>query len=253
MEVALSDTSRIPKNIAIIMDGNGRWAAKRGAPRIEGHRAGAKSVRAVVEEACKLEIESLVLFAFSWENWARSEEEVGALMGLLIQYLDSEFPLFQENNIRLQAIGAFDRLPAQVRANLFEKIERTSTHTGLRLVLALSYGGQMEIVQAAQAFSREVESGRLNTEDLTPELFRSFLYSPDLPYPDLLIRTSGESRISNFLLWQIAYAELIFTETLWPDFGKEAFRNALEEYTKRDRRFGLERAPGGSVAIESVS
>ncbi|MBI3318873.1 MAG: di-trans,poly-cis-decaprenylcistransferase [Candidatus Omnitrophica bacterium] len=220
------------------MDGNGRWAVSRGLPRVMGHRAGIKSVRAVVEAAREQGISYLTLYAFSVENWKRSPREVDTLMRLLSEYLRRELPNLMKNGIRLNPIGDLKGLPAGVRERLRRVVETTRPNEKMTLNLALNYGGRFEILQAARRVAAEVKAGKMKPSDLDEESFRRFLYTEDQPDPDLLIRTSGEHRISNFLLWQISYAELYLTPTLWPDFGKQDFFNALVEYQRRERRFG---------------
>ena len=231
-------TRGIPKNVAIIMDGNGRWAKARGLTRTEGHKEGVNSVDAIITAAREYKLQSLVLYAFSTENWQRPKSEIMVLMSYLSEYLDRELERLLKNNIRFDAIGRLHDLPTHI----IEKIERnrrqTRTNTGLRLVVALSYGGRQEIIDAVRGIARDVRDGSLQAEEIDEERFRRYVYLPDLPDPDLLIRTSGEMRISNFLLWQISYAELYVTDTLWPDFRKEEFAVALNTYTKRERRFG---------------
>jgi undecaprenyl diphosphate synthase len=231
----------IPKHVAVIMDGNGRWAESRNAPRIEGHRQGAHSVRRIVEESCRLGIRYLTLFSFSTENWNRSKAEVSALMQLFEKYLDSELKGLIENGIRLRAIGDFTRLPKAVRLALERSIEKTANNTTLDLVLAVSYSGRSEIVEAAKRIAHKVAQGEINPEDINSELFSHHLWSAGIPDPDLLIRTSGELRISNFLLWQLAYSEIVVTEEYWPDFNEQLLRRCVAEYQNRDRRFGLTR------------
>lgn len=222
---------RLPRHVAIIMDGNGRWAKKRGLPRLMGHRAGTESVRAVIRTAGEIGIEALTLYAFSTENWRRSAAEVQGLMRLLVLTLQKETRDLQAKNVRLRAIGRLDGLPTSVRRALDRAVETLSANTGLQLNLALNYGGRQEIVDAAQAC---VKDG----VPITEEALAQRLYTAGLPDPDLLIRTSGEMRISNFLLWQSAYAELYVTPVLWPDFRKEQLLDALREYQGRERRFG---------------
>jgi undecaprenyl diphosphate synthase len=223
----------LPRHVAIIMDGNGRWAEARGLPRVAGHREGSEAVRAVTRTARRVGIQALTLYAFSTENWARPEEEVGALMELLADYLESELPEMMENAIRLNAIGDLARLPPGVRDRLAAVRKATAGNAGMILTLALSYGGRQEIVQAAQR-AAAVRGAALQAEDLEAEL-----WTAGLPELDLLVRTSGERRISNFLLWQCAYAEMHFSEVLWPDFRDEALLGAVEDFQGRQRRFGL--------------
>ncbi len=229
----------IPRHVAIIMDGNGRWAKQRGLPRIEGHRAGAESVRAIVRASGELGIEYLTLYAFSIENWNRPKVEVSALMHLLEFYLQQEIPELNKNNVRLAAIGRIHELPGSAQKQLAKSIEALSKNTGLTLVLSLSYGGRAEIVDAVRAIAREMKDGRLDVADIDEKVISQHLYTRAIPDPDLLIRTSGEMRVSNFLLWQISYAEIYVTETLWPEFRKPELVKALEDYGKRHRRFGL--------------
>ena len=233
------DPERLPKHIAIIMDGNGRWAGQRRLPRVAGHKAGIGPVRSTVETCARLGVKVLTLYAFSVENWKRPRAEVETLWRLLRYYLRQELPDLQKNNIRLQAIGRIDGLPPQVRRELESVVEATAANRGLLVNLAINYGGRAEIVDAINSI---IEMARLNrrfdTLKLDEELISSSLYTADCPDPDLLIRTSGEMRISNFLLWQIAYAELYVTETLWPDFTRTDLLRAVLEYQKRDRRYG---------------
>ena len=229
----------IPRHIAIIMDGNGRWAKQRGKPRIEGHRAGAESVRAIVRACGELGVEYLTVYAFSIENWNRPKLEVSALMHLLEFYLKQEIPELDKNNVRLAAIGRLHELPGSAQKQLAKSIEALSKNTGLTLILSLSYGGRAEIVDAVRAIAREIKAGRLDVADIDEKMIARNLYTSAIPDPDLLIRTSGEMRVSNFLLWQISYAEIYVTETLWPDFRKPELVKAIEDYGKRHRRFGL--------------
>jgi undecaprenyl diphosphate synthase len=221
------------------MDGNGRWAKKRLLNRIQGHEKGADAVRTIVRTCREIGIPNLTLYAFSTENWQRPQIEVEALMTLLIKFLDSEQNEMMENNIRLDAIGQIERLPKKVQAALRNTMLLTSKNDGMRLILALSYGGRAEIVRMAQKIAQGAKDGQINPESITPELVSQYLYTQHIPDPDLLIRTSGEMRISNFLLWQIAYSEIYVTPTLWPDFGKEEFLRILKDFQQRERRFGL--------------
>ena len=232
------DPEKIPAHVAIIMDGNGRWAKARRLPRIMGHREGMKSVRAVVETARKIGIRVLTLYAFSKENWQRPKEEVSFLMRLLAEYLQKEVDELHEKDIQIRAIGELELLPQEVQGLLREAMEKTRKNQGLILNLALSYGGRAEIVQAARELARACLAGRLKPEEIDEKLFSSYLYTHDLPDPDLLIRTSGELRLSNFLLYQCAYTELYFTPVLWPDFREKEFLEALKDYQRRERRFG---------------
>lgn len=232
------DTSNLPRHIAIILDGNGRWADKRHLPKLFGHRAGVETVDRITEECTSLGIEALTLYVFSTENWKRSKKEIDGLMNLLYKYLKLKFNKLQKNNIRLNAIGRLQHLPLNVRERLFDVIEKTSKNKGMILTLALNYGGQQEIVDAAKMLVEQVQKGRVDLEDITEETFAEFLYTKGLPDVDLLIRTSGEVRISNFLLWQISYAEIVITKVLWPDFARQDLYDAIEEYQSRERRFG---------------
>ncbi|MGB0377100.1 MAG: isoprenyl transferase [Flavobacteriaceae bacterium] len=228
----------IPNHIAIIMDGNGRWAVDQDKPRIYGHKHGVESVRSIVEAAREIKISHLTLYAFSTENWGRPDEEVGVLMNLLVRSLRSEFRKMMQNEIRLQAIGRLDTLPSVVREELEYVTEKTQNNTGMVLTLALSYGSREELVQAFCCLAEKVKSNTISLENLDESVINEHLYTRNLPDVDLLIRTSGEQRVSNFLLWQIAYAELYFTEKLWPDFGKEDLHQAILNYQQRERRFG---------------
>jgi len=229
----------LPRHVAIIMDGNGRWANLRGLPRVEGHRMGVRAVRAVVECARELRIPCLTLYAFSLENWGRPEPEVLALMGLLQEFLVSELSLLLKQKIRLRVIGEISTLPFAVRQVLERTVSATAGNAEMTLTLGLSYAGRNEIVRAARALAADVANGRIVPGEITEETFSSRLDTAGIPDPDLVIRTSGELRISNFLLWQSAYSEFAFTDVLWPDFGKAEFLQALEEYSRRHRRFGL--------------
>jgi len=231
-------TLKIPKHVAIIMDGNGRWAKKRGLPRVAGHRKGADSVRKAVESCDKLGVRYLTLYAFSSENWNRPQKEVDALMGLLEKFLQEKTPEMMEDNVRLTSMGRLDQLPTNVRAALDSAVETTAGNTGVTMNLALSYGGREEIVDAAKSIAVRVEAGKLKPADVNNEIFSQEIYTSKMPDPDLLIRTSGELRLSNFMLWQLSYAEIFITNKLWPDFRYEDFVEAISDFTKRDRRFG---------------
>jgi len=232
------DASRLPRHVAIIMDGNGRWARKRMLNRIRGHEKGADTVRAVVRATREFGIPYLTLYAFSTENWQRPDTEIAALMTLLKRFLKSEQQEMLENGIRLEAIGQVERLPADVRETLEAVKAATAHQTEMVLNLALSYGGRAEILQAVRRIAEKVKSGALDPEAVTEDLMARHLYTREMPDPDLLIRTSGEMRISNFLLWQIAYTELFVTPTLWPDFSKAEYAAILQDFQKRERRFG---------------
>ena len=229
------DATRLPAHIAIIMDGNGRWAKRRHLPRVSGHRAGVPAVRTTVETCAQLGLEALTLYAFSMENWKRPRAEVETLWRLLRHYLGAEIQTMMKNDIRFGAIGRLDALPAFVRAELEEVIRKTETNRGLRLNLAINYGGRAEIVDAVKLLLEDARAGRAEIDEAA---ISARLYTANLPDPDLLIRTSGEMRVSNFLLWQIAYAELYVTNTLWPDFTRSELLEAILDYQRRDRRFG---------------
>jgi undecaprenyl diphosphate synthase len=232
------DRDRLPEHIAIIMDGNGRWAKRKGNERVFGHKNGVKAVRETVEAAAELGIPYLTLYAFSTENWNRPRTEIDALMSLLVNTLDSETKTLMENNIRLLTIGDLESLPNRVRIHLQRTIDKTAGNTGTRLVLALSYSARWEILDAIKSIARQVEKGELTSRELSCDVITNNLQTRNIPDPELLIRTSGEYRISNFLLWQIAYAELYFTQTLWPDFRKEDLYEAICNFQNRERRFG---------------
>lgn len=232
------DTATLPRHIAIIMDGNGRWAEQQGKPRIMGHRAGVESVQDIVRAARELGIGVLTLYAFSTENWKRPPLEVQALMGLLKSFLESELTTMVHNNVSLRCLGQKDRIPTEVRKVMERVIQETSGNTGLILNLALSYGGRSEITRAVQAIAQKCLEGTLVPEKIDQAVLEQHLYTAGLPDPDLLIRTGGETRLSNFLLWQASYAELYFTEILWPDFRKQDLLNAILDFQKRQRRYG---------------
>jgi len=229
---------RVPRHVAIIMDGNGRWAAKRGLPRVAGHRSGAEAVRKILKAAVKEGVEVLTLYAFSSENWRRSEEEVSDLKGLLGYYLERELDELSRQGVRLKLIGDPDAFGPQLTERLARAVERTAGNDRLTLVVALNYGGRSEIALAARKLASKAIAGELDPRQIDEDTLGAELMTGDLPDLDLMIRTSGEKRLSNFLLWQAAYAELIFVDTFWPDFDEVAFRSALEEYAGRQRRFG---------------
>ncbi|MES2593791.1 MAG: isoprenyl transferase [Verrucomicrobiota bacterium] len=235
---ATDDLKNIPRHIAIIMDGNGRWAKERSLPRTEGHRRGADSVRIITEACGELGVEYLTLYAFSSENWKRPKREVEALMKLLEQFLRTKTPEMMEQNVRLQAIGRLHDLPQSCQQQLHRSIEQTSSNSGLTLILALSYGGREEIVDGVKSLIDSVEKGHLDKGMIDTEVFSKHLYTRYYPDPDLLIRTSGEMRLSNFLLWQLSYTEFYITDTLWPDFGRADLVKAIRSYENRHRRFG---------------
>jgi undecaprenyl diphosphate synthase len=237
-DMARLDPTKMPHHIAIIMDGNGRWAQRHHLSRIEGHKKGLEATKAVVDACEEFKIKIITLYAFSKENWHRPQREVSALMGLLQEYLRKRQKEL-ERNIRINIIGDLEDLPAPIRKSLEETMKKTRHKDGLIINLALSYGGRSEIVAGIRKVIKEIEAGRITKDDITPETVSRYLFTGDMPDPDLLIRTSGELRISNFLLWQIAYTELYFTPTLWPDFGKEELIQACIAYQNRERRFGL--------------
>lgn len=232
------DQSHLPGHIAIIMDGNGRWAKERGYARVFGHKNGVDSVRSITEAAAELGIRYLTLYAFSTENWGRPQDEIHALMDILVDAIEKETPRLNKNNVRLLAIGDLERLPVRARKKLSDCIENTSGNTGLSLVLALSYSSRWEVTNATKSIAKDVQSGILRAEDINDEVFSGYLTTKNIPDPDLMIRTSGEIRISNFLLWQLAYTELYFTDVHWPAFREEEFYAAICEYQHRNRRFG---------------
>lgn len=232
------DMDNLPRHVAIIMDGNGRWAQQQRKPRLFGHKAGADSVRDIVESCREIGIEYLTLYAFSSENWRRPEKEVSGLMTILKKYLESELARMKKNEIRLMAIGDHSRLPDGVRSTLESTMEATAAHRKLTLTLALSYGGRDEIVRAVQKISSDCVKGEMLPEDIDTQIIAENLDTKAIPDPDLLIRTGGEARLSNFLLWQLSYAEIYFTEVMWPDFRKRVFLQALLDFQNRERRFG---------------
>ena len=228
----------LPKHVAIIMDGNGRWATNRGLPRSAGHAAGVEALRDVIRASDDWGIQCLTIYAFSTENWARSKEEVGALMGLILKYFASEIDELDEKKVRITILGDVSELPEAQRDAVVSAMERTKDNTGLRLNIALNYGGRVELVRAAKLLAEKVRSGEITPDQITAELFENQLYTAGQPDVDLLIRTSGELRLSNFLPWQSAYAEMVFDRTLWPDFDRAAYLRALREFASRNRRFG---------------
>lgn len=238
-ETSRSVNQKMPNHVAVIMDGNGRWAQRRGLLRVEGHKAGVKRVRPLVEDCVRRGIRYLTIFCFSTENWNRPEIEVTALMKLFSYYLDAEVQNLKDNGVRLRAIGDRSKLPGAVQRALTDAEKKTDSGDKLDLILALSYSGREELVQAAKKIAVEVKAGELNPEDITADTIVSSLYAPDVPDVDLLIRTSDEHRISNFLLWQVAYAEIVITSVLWPDFSLDEFEKCLAEFAGRSRRFGL--------------
>ena len=229
---------KLPRHVAIIMDGNGRWAKEKGKDRLFGHYNGVESVRNIVEGCAELQIEYLTLYAFSTENWDRPKDEVTGLMELLVKTIRTEVSTLNKNDIRLHVIGNIDMLPTNAHKELNEACEETKNNTGLNLIMALSYSSRWEIVNAVKNIGKEIKNGKIEPGEITDEIFKQHLCTADFPDPELMIRTSGEYRISNFLLYQLAYSELYFTETLWPDFRKENLYEALLDYQKRERRFG---------------
>ena len=241
-----------PRHIAIIMDGNGRWAKQRGLPRIDGHRAGAASGRKIIEECARLGVRYLTLYSFSTENWRRPVDEVSGLMELFYHQLTEELPTLVKNNIRLRAIGDLSRLPLHVRVALNHALERTKNNDRLDLVLAVSYGSRHEITEAVRSIACRVAEGTLQPEQIDQDLFSRSLWTADIPDPDILVRTSGEERISNFLLWQLAYTELFFVPEYWPDFDEQVLHRVIDEYARRERRYGLTAAPAQPATTESA-
>ena len=243
------DLKRLPEHLAVIMDGNGRWAERRHLPRIAGHRAGVKAAREVIESCARLKLPYLTLYAFSLENWRRPRAEVDFLMRLLREYLKRELPTIHKNNIRLLVIGRSEQLPEGVRKDIEQGMRMTARNTGMKLVVALNYGGRAELVDAFNSMLEHVRSNGVSAFHADERSISEHLYTAGLPDPDLLIRTSGEMRVSNFLLWQIAYAEIYVTETLWPDFSRARLLEALVDFQKRERRYGgLGSAPGASAS-----
>ena len=238
MKDIVLDNNRIPKHVAVIMDGNGRWAQQKGEMRIFGHTNGVNSVREALTAAGEIGVEYLTLYAFSTENWNRPKEEIAALMDLLVQSIYNEVDELNKNGVRLRTIGDVDILPSSCQTALKDAIERTKNNNRVTLILALSYSSRWEISKAVQKMANQVIKGKLNPDAINEELISSYLSTADYPDPELLIRTSGENRVSNFLMWQMAYTELYFTETLWPDFKKEHFYKAIQDYQSRERRFG---------------
>ena len=232
------NTDKLPSHIAIIMDGNGRWARQRGMDRIFGHQQGVKALREIIEASAELKIKFLTVYAFSTENWGRPDDEVSALMGIMVQSLNKETDTLVRNNIMLSAIGDTGRLADDVRERLLETIHVTSEATGLNLIVAMSYSSRWEITEAARNLAIEIAGGSVDPDSVNEFNFEKYLTTQGVPDPELMIRTSGEMRISNFLLWQLAYTELYFTEVLWPDFGKEELYKAIIDFQKRERRFG---------------
>lgn len=232
------NTDKLPSHIAIIMDGNGRWARQRGMDRIFGHQQGVRALREIIEASAELTIKFLTVYAFSTENWGRPDDEVSALMGIMVQSLNNETGTLVRNNIKLSAIGDTERLADDVRERLLETINLTSDATGLNLIVAMSYSSRWEMTEAAKKLSGEIAGGSVEINSVNEFNFEKYLTTHGIPDPELMIRTSGEMRISNFLLWQLAYTELYFTEVLWPDFGKEELYKAIIDYQKRERRFG---------------
>lgn len=233
------DSNKLPAHIAIVMDGNGRWAKAKGLPRVFGHKKGVESVHIITEAAARLGIHYLTLYAFSIENWNRPKEEVDALMNILIDTVAKERDTLMNNNVRLLTIGDTNQLPETARKKFLALIDETSGNTGLSLVLALSYSSRWEITEATRAIAQKVANGELRAEDITVDTVSAHMCTANMPDPDLLIRTSGELRLSNYLLWQLAYSELYFTDTCWPDFDEEEFYKAIVSYQNRERRFGL--------------
>lgn len=230
---------KLPKHIAIIMDGNGRWAKSHGKPRLFGHKNGVVPVREVTEACAELGVSYLTLYAFSTENWKRPKFEVNALMALLVDTLAKEIDTLHKNNIRLKVIGDIEKLPSRTKNALLKGIEKTANNKRLTLILALNYSGRSELASAAKKIAKDIENKALSSDEINEDLFEKYLYTADYPDPELLIRTSGEHRLSNFLLWQLAYSEIYFTPIMWPDFGKEELYEAIVDFQNRERRFGM--------------
>ena len=237
-DIDISDTPNIPRHVAIIMDGNGRWAQKRGSPRIAGHKAGVETVRSIITTCVEKGIEVVTLFAFSSENWRRPEKEVTLLMGLFLMALEREVKKLHKNGVRLKIVGDVSAFDEKIQKSIIKAEELTKNNKVLLLNIAANYGGQWDITQSVKLLAEKIEAGELKANDISPELIRQNLSMSELPDPDLFIRTGGEQRISNFLIWQLAYSELYFTDTLWPDFDKQAFGEALKSFSGRQRRFG---------------
>ncbi|HEY5621481.1 MAG TPA: isoprenyl transferase [Pontiella sp.] len=238
MSIDLQSLEKIPRHVALIMDGNGRWAQERGLSRIEGHREGAQSVRAVLRAAAQAGVEFITVYAFSTENWKRPPQEVDGLMKLLISSLNAYEQELHDNQIRLRVMGQFERLPLPVRTRLQKTIDATAHYTGHTFIIALSYGSRTEIADAARTIAGKVKAGDLKVKEISEQTITDHLYLPDVPDPELMIRTSGELRLSNFLLWQLSYSEFYITDTYWPDFREQQFFEALEAFNHRDRRYG---------------
>ncbi len=232
------DMERIPSHIAIIMDGNGRWAKQRKLPRTMGHRAGMKNIKMMVEESSNLGVKYLTLYAFSTENWKRSKEEIGALMDLVVEFINKEFEELHRNNVKLNSIGDISKLPEKSKAAVEDAMYKTRNNTGLTLNIALNYGGRDEIVKGIKEIAKEVLEGKLQVDNIDDKIISDHLYTSGMPDPDIIIRPSGELRLSNYLLWQSAYSEFWFSNINWPDFAKEDLRRAISDFQKRDRRFG---------------
>lgn len=234
------DHSRIPAHVAIIMDGNGRWAEKRKLPRVMGHNAGMKAMKEIVRHAAELGVEYLTVYAFSTENWKRSEEEVSGIFKLLVKYVDSELQELAEANVKVNILGDLSKMSDKVKEKLSLTTERTKDNTGLKFNIALNYGSRDEMVKAARSIAKDVAAGKVEEKEIDEAMFSSRLYTGELgiPDPDLVIRTSGEIRLSNFLMWQLAYAEMVFTDVLWPDYTPDEFEKSIEIFQSRDRRFG---------------
>jgi len=232
------DPNKLPEHVAIIMDGNGRWAKKRSINRVRGHQQGAETVRKIVRTSREMGLQWLTLYAFSEENWKRPQREIGALMKLLKRFLKGELEEMQENGIRLQSIGRIEKLPEDTRKVLLDVMDQTASNKDMVLTLALSYGGRQEILDATRKIGAEIEKGKISADEISEQLISNSLYSAEMPDPELLIRTSGEYRVSNFLLWQIAYTEIYITPTLWPDFSKDEYLEAIQNFQERERRFG---------------
>ena len=230
--------NNMPTHVAVIMDGNGRWAKKKNRPRLYGHRQGVEAVRTIVKACVDLDIKYLTLYAFSTENWKRPKDEVDGLMRLMVEYFKKEIDELDKEGVRIRIIGAIDKMPEATRKCAVDAIEKTNNNTVLNLNIALNYGGRADIIPATKQIAQQVKAGELSVEDINEEMFGGFLYTKSMPDPDLMIRTGGEMRTSNFLIWQLSYAELWFTDTYWPDFSKETLCNAIYDFQNRDRRYG---------------
>ena len=236
--LAMLDLARIPAHVAVVMDGNGRWAAQRGLPRVSGHNAGMAAMKEIVKRASRLGLGHLTVYAFSTENWKRGSDELAGIFRLLVMYVDRELAELHENNVKVHILGDYGKLPAGAVRSLTRSLETTRNNTGMRFNIALNYGARLELIRAARVLAKGASEGGFSVDDIDEAMISGSLYTAGIPDPDLIIRTGGERRLSNFLLWQSAYSEFVFSETLWPDFSPAEFEKAIEEYQGRDRRFG---------------